>query len=338
MAVLMAAIVAAWSLRAAAAELLPIRVGLVSTAESGPLYIAAANGYFREEGLDAQLKFLDSDAAVRSAVAAGEVDVGAAELSASFFAYAAKHRFKFVASEVSDQPGYPTDALLIGKKAYDAGFRGVKDLPRKRIAMTAAGTGEHYSLVRIANRYRLDPGDLKLVWLKTPGREISALSHGEVDAAVLPFTTALQLRNSGKGAAIIRLSDLAQRQQGVIFARAQTIGANRPLIEKFVRAYRRGVAEYDMTFQQRGDEGDVLPGAHFNDYLALISRRAKLPPEQLKYALPYCDHLARLDLTDIERQLAFWQSEGMVDKRIAAADLLDLSFIGEHIRLPPDAN
>jgi hypothetical protein len=32
----------------------------------------------------------------------------------------------------------------------------------------------------------------------------------------------------------------------------------------------------------------------------------------------------------------FWQDEGMVDKRIAAADLLDLSFIGEHIRAEPN--
>lgn len=337
-AVLLAAIIAAGTLSAAAADLVPIRIGLVPTIESGPLYIAAANGYFKEEGLDAELKFFDTDAQLRRAAAAGKVDVALADLDAALFADAAKHGFKFIASQASDQSGYPTDALLIGKKAHDAGFRSVKDLPGKRIAMTAPGSGEQYSLMRIAHRYGLDPHDLKLVWLKTPAQEIAALARGEVDAAALPFTTVLKLHDAGKGGGVIRLSDLAQRQRGVVFVRAEAIEADRSRVEKFVRAYRRGVAEYDLTFQQRGDEGDVLPGPRFVEYLHLIAQRTKLSPDLLKYALAYCDHLARLDLTDIDRQLAFWQSQGMVDKRVAAADVLDPSFIGEHIRLPPGSN
>jgi NitT/TauT family transport system substrate-binding protein len=335
-AALLAALIAAGTLSAAAADLVPIRIGLVPTIESGPLYIAAVNDYFKEEGLDAELKFFDSDAQLRRAAAAGKVDLALADLDAALFADAAKHGFKFIASQASDQSGYPTDALLIGKKAHDAGFRGVKDLPGKRIAMTAPGSGEQYSLMRIAHRYGLDPHDLKLVWLRTPAREIAALSRGEVDAAALPFSTVLKLHDAGKRGGVIRLSDLAQRQRGVVFARAEAIEADRSRIEKFMRAYRRGVAEYDLTFQQRGDEGDVLPGPRFAEYLRLIAQRTKLSPDLLKYALVYCDHLARLDLTDIDRQLAFWQSQGMVDKRVAAADLLDLGFIGEHIRLPPD--
>jgi NitT/TauT family transport system substrate-binding protein len=335
-AALLAALIAAGTLSAAAADLVPIRIGLVPTIESGPLYIAAVNDYFKEEGLDAELKFFDSDAQLRRAAAAGKVDVALADLDTALFADAAKHGFKFIASQASDQSGYPTDALLIGKKAHDAGFRGVKDLPGKRIAMTAPGSGEQYSLMRIAHRYGLDPHDLKLVWLRTPAREIAALSRGEVDAAALPFSTVLKLHDAGKRGGVIRLSDLAQRQRGVVFARAEAIEADRSRIEKFMRAYRRGVAEYDLTFQQRGDEGDVLPGPRFAEYLHLIAQRTKLSPDLLKYALVYCDHLARLDLTDIDRQLAFWQSQGMVDKRVAAADLLDPGFIGEHIRLPPD--
>jgi hypothetical protein len=98
-----------------------------------------------------------------------------------------------------------------------------------------------------------------------------------------------------------------------------------------MRAYQHSVAEYDLTFQQRDDEATALPGPHFREYLMLIADQAKLPPELLRYALPYCDHLARLDVTDIENQLKFWQGQGMADKAITAADLLDLSFIGSHI-------
>src|SRR5258708_20648159 len=81
------------SMPAAAAELLPVRIGLAHTAESGPLYIAVANGYFRDEDLDAQLKFFASDALVPGAAATGQVDIGVTNLDAAFFGHPPKHGF-----------------------------------------------------------------------------------------------------------------------------------------------------------------------------------------------------------------------------------------------------
>ena len=317
----------------AAADRQPVPIGLVHSAASASLYIGVANGYFTDEGLDAQLNFFNADAPVRKAVSEGKLNYGVATLNASFFDYAAKHRLTIIASQVSDQTGYPATALLISKKAYDAGFRTVKDFPNRRIGMTTADSGVRYRLARIASRYRLPSDAIKLVWLETPAREMAALSRGQVDAVTLPFTTALQVYSSGKGQYIIRLSDLTEWQQGVVFTRAQFIEANRPSVEKFIRAYQRSAAEYDLTFQQRDDEGTVLPGPHFRDYLMLIASQARLPPELLQYALPYCDHLARLDTIDIENQLKFWQGEGMVAKGITSAKLLDLSLIDPHIGL-----
>ena len=307
----------------------PVPIGLVHSAASASLYIGVANGYFTDEGLYAQLNFFNADAPVQKAVAEGKLDFGVATLTASFFDYAAKHRLKIIASQVSDQSGYPATALLISKKAYDAGFRSVRDFPERPIGITTADTGVRYNLARISARYRLPSDAIKLVWLKTPARKMAALSRGEVDAVALPFVTALQVYSSGTGRYIIRLSDLTEWQQGVVFTRAQFIEANRP--KKFLRAYQRSATEYDLTFQQHDDEGMVIPGPHFRDYLMLIARQARLPPELLQYALPYCDHLARLDVTDIENQLKFWQGQRMVDKGVTSSELLDLSFIGRHV-------
>jgi NitT/TauT family transport system substrate-binding protein len=315
------------SIPGAAADRRPISIGLVHGAASAALYIGVANGYFAEESLEAKFEFFDADTRVEKAVAGGKLDLGVASLTGSFFNYAAKHRLKIIASQVSDQTGYPATALLISKKAYEAGFRAIRDLPHKRIGMTTPDTGLRYSLARIAARYRLASDMIEPVWLQTSAKEIAALSRGEVDAAALPFAVALQLYLTGKGAFIIRLSDFAERQQGVVFMRAQTIEADRPKVESFIRAYQRAVAEYDLTFQQRDDEGTVLPGPHFWDYLTLIARQAELSPELLQYSLPYCDHLARLDVTDIENQVEFWQSAGVADKGITGSNLLDLSFI-----------
>jgi NitT/TauT family transport system substrate-binding protein len=308
-----------------------IRIGLTRTPGAGPLFIDAEK-YFAGEGLEVGFEFLPSDALAAARVASGELDIGLAELNAPFFDYAAKHHLVFLASEFSDQTGYPANVLLVGNKAHRAGLRTVRDLANKRIGMTTPGAGVRYSLERVAVRYRIDPSSIETVWLKTSAEEVAALSRGSIDAAMLPFATALTLLQSAKGASIIRLSDLNEWQQGVVFARSETIAARRSAIAAFIRGYQRGAAEYDLTFQQRGDEGHVLPGPHYADYLTLIGRQAKLSPTLLERTLRYCDRLARLDVTDISRQLEFWQGLGRVDKRIAPADLLDLSFIDQPIR------
>ncbi len=197
---------------------------------------------------------------MREAAADGAIDIGAAGLDAPFFDFAARHHLKIIASEVSDRTGSPATGLLISKKAYDAGLHGVRDFPHRRIGMRTQGAGPRYSLARIAARYGFDASRIELTWLDTPEREIEALSHDEVDAVALPYVTALQQGSASKGALIMRLSDFAERQKGVIFTRAEAIAADRRMIEKFVRAYQRGVAEYDLTFQQRDDDGQILAG------------------------------------------------------------------------------
>jgi len=307
-----------------------IRVGVRHTPGAGPLFVAAQS-HFASEGLDVRIEFLASDMLVATRVASGELDIGLAELDGPLFGYAAKHRLVFFASGFSDQAGYPANALLISNKAHAAGFRTMRDLPHKRIGMTTSGAGVRYSLQRVAVRYGLDSSSIETVWLKTYAGEVAALARGEIDAAMLPFEMALTLRQSGKGASIIRLSDLNEWQEGVVFARRDTLDTRRHAIAAFTRGYQLGVADYDLTFQQRGDEGDVLPGPHYADYLTLISRQSKVTPMMLQRTLRYCDRLARLNLTDVGRQLEFWQDLGFVDKQIVPADLLDLSFIDPHI-------
>jgi NitT/TauT family transport system substrate-binding protein len=149
---------------------------------------------------------------------------------------------------------------------------------------------------------------------------------------VLPFATALQ--STSKGSRLLPLSDFAQWQQGVVFTTAKNIAANRDLIERFMRAYQRGTAEYQLNFLHYDDGGDFIPGPKYDRYLDAISREVKISPVMLAITKTYCDRRANLDVADISKQVHFWQDQGRLDKRIVAADLLDLSFIGEETIAP----
>jgi NitT/TauT family transport system substrate-binding protein len=311
----------------AADELAPVRIALTREASVAPLLIAVDAGFFKSAGLNPQLAFFDSDSSVSAAVASGKADIGMAALSATFYRRAAAHHLKIIASRSSEQTRFPMYAFLISKEAHAAGFSGVRGLVNARIGVADADSGEYYGLYSIASRFSLDSGAIKTTTFKSPAGELSALARGDIDATILPIATAL--RAAHKGRSLLPLSNFAQWQQGVVFAGAQAIAANRSLIENFMRAYQRGTAEYALNFLSYDDGGDFIPGSHYDQYLGMIARQVHASTDALARTKTYCDRRANLDVADIEKQVEFWQNRGRIDKGIVAADLLDLSFIGE---------
>lgn len=313
-------------LGAAAGEVEAVRIGLVRSANAGPLYISVAAGYFTSEGLDPQVEFLPSDADVTDAVASRRVDIGLAALSAPFYREAADHYLKIIASEASDQTGFPMYAFLLGAKTAQLRSSGARRLLQARFGVAETEPGAYYGLFSAASRFKIAPEHLQVQWLKSPDQALAALSHGDIDAAVVPFETAIQ--SDGKDAPLVRLSDLTTWQQSVVFAAAEKIAGRRQLIERFVRAYRRGTADYRLNFLEYDDGGDFIPGPRYREYLDVIAHQSHTTAALLARTKTYCDPRANLDVADIQRQVKFWQDQGRLDRRIAAGDLLDLSFIG----------
>ena len=312
---------------AAAPHAEPLRVGLVRSASAGPLYIAAAEGFFSAEGLDGSLRFLGSQAAVTAAVARGELDVGVAELRGSFYTDAAAHRLKIIASLAIDQAGFPLHVLLIGAPARRAGLAGVRDLPGRRIGLGDADSGARYGLAAAATRFGVDPASILLRVLPGPARALDSLARGEIDAALVPAAVATgQVRG---GEALLRLSDFAVSQQSVVFTAAQTIEQRRALLERFMHAYQRGTAAYHFNFLQYDDGGDFIPGPAYARYAGEIARQAGVSAAVLAATRSYCDRRGSLDAGDLDRQVKFWQDQGKLDRNVSAGTLVDLSFIGE---------
>ena len=58
------------------------------------------------------------------------------------------------------------------------------------------------------------------------------------------------------------------------------------------------------------------------------------PPERVAEGLPFVDAGGRLNVGDIYNQVAFWQTQGRVDKSVDAKAILDLSLVQGHFNLP----
>ena len=304
----------------------PVRIALVRSVASAPLYIAIQNGAFAAESLDARLDFVASDALATAAVANGDDDIAMTNLTPAFFNYAAMHRLKLLASQVSEQTGFPGHVLLVDKKAYADGLRSIRDLRHRKIGIISAEPSVRYAFSRIAEQYRIGMANTKIVAFRTASGAVAAMSSGLIDAAALPYIDVARRAEKLGGAAVLRLGDAVEWQEGGVVASAQTIESHRPLVEKFMRAYLRGTVDYDITFLQRDDEGTMLPGQNYGTYLEMIADRTGVAPALLQLVLPYCDRLGRLDAGDVKRQIAFWQGKGLVGRQVSSANLFDFSF------------
>lgn len=303
-----------------------VDIGLTREASAAPLFIAVEEGYFAAVGLEPHLTFFKDDPSVSAAVASGKVDIGFAALSSSFLSYAAAHELKMIASRSSDQSRFPMYVLLMKREAHSVRLDGVRKLVGAHIGVSDPGSSAYYALFEIASRFGLARDSIKTVSLKSSGDELRALSRRQIDAALLPYPTAIH--SVTRQNSLLPLSNFAQWQQGVVFTTANDIATKRDLVERFVRAYQRGTADYALNFLQYDDGGDFIPGPRYAKYLELIGRQAHVSSKVLATTKTYCDRRGNLDGVSIGAQVQFWESTGRLDKRIVAADLIDFSFIG----------
>jgi len=310
--------------RPATAE--PIAIGVLKLVSSGPIFIAAEKGYFAAEGLEPALKFFDAAQPVSLAVVASDIDIGVTGLTAGFFNLAGKGALKIIAAQSREEPGYHLIAYLAGNHAYEGGLRALADLPDHSVALTQIGSTFHYSLGLLADKLHFDLARLRLVPLQSLPNMVSALTGGQVDAALVPATAALPMVERGEARLLGWVGDETPWQLGAIFTAPKTISERRALLEKFLRAYRKGARDFYDAFLTRTAEGQPVEGGDAAAYLAIFAKYTGQPAEQLRLGIPYIDPEGRLLVPDIYRQVAWYQAQGLVDKSVAAGTILDLSF------------
>ena len=308
-------------------------IALLRLSSSGPIFIAQEKGWFKEAGLELTMKDFQAAAQVPLAVVSGDADLGVTAFTAGFYNLAAKGGLVVVAAQSAERPGYQLNVIAVTNAAWDAGVRSVKDLVGKRVAVTTVGSSVHYSLEVVARKHGVDTKALTIVALQTIPNMVAAFKGGQVDAAVFPITTFRQVEAEGSGKPIAYVGDEVPWQLGAVFTSPKTIADRRPLVEKFLVGYRRGAAAYHLAFGKR-ENGKLIPGPNYDEMIGILSTVLKQPPDRVAAGLPFIDPEGRLDVGDIYKQVAFWQSTGQVARDADPKSFIDLSFIQGHFNVP----
>lgn len=178
------AVAVALLVAAVAARAEPLTLAVARGPVSLLVYVAQARGYFREEGLDLQLRECGSGRDCHRLLSEGGVDVAtAAELVVTLNAAARPEHAIFATISASSH-----QIKLVARRSVGgstpAGLRG------RRIG-TVIGTSAQYYLHRWMVFHGLEPRDVQLVPM-APDRIVDALRRGEIDAAAIwePYASA----------------------------------------------------------------------------------------------------------------------------------------------------
>jgi NitT/TauT family transport system substrate-binding protein len=318
---------------AAAQKLEKISIGALRLSSSGAVFIARDKGYFREQGLDAEVTILTAAQQVPVAVTSGDIDLGVTGLTAGFYNLAGKGALKIIAAQSREEPGYQLVSYMVTNKAYEAGFRSLKDFPGKRVAMTTTGSTFHYSLGKLAQKYGFDIKSITLVPLQTLPNMSAAFKGAAVDATLAPVTTTRALESDGAGKILGWVGDETPWQLGALFTSPKMVASRRPALEKFIRAYQKGARDYHIAFNAR-DKGKEVQGPGYDEAIQILAKTLEQTPALVRDGLPYVDPDARLDVGDVYNQVAFWKGQGLVDQAVDAKAILDLSFVKGHYNVP----
>src|ERR1700742_5208560 len=89
-----------------AEEPLKAKVGVLRLSSSAPVFIAQDKGYFREAGLDIELKFFDAAQPIAVATTSGDVDFGVTAFTAGLYNLAGKGTLKVIGGMSREKAGY----------------------------------------------------------------------------------------------------------------------------------------------------------------------------------------------------------------------------------------
>src|SRR5215475_9664368 len=88
-----------------------------------------------------------------------------------------------------------------------------------------------------------------------------AVGTSQVDAAIMPAPYARELLASNQAKLIGWYSELDEQQLGALFVSRRMLETRRSVVEKFVRAYRRGAADYAAALMRKISTPNERPTA-----------------------------------------------------------------------------
>jgi NitT/TauT family transport system substrate-binding protein len=298
-----------------------IKIGLLKTVGTTPIFIAEEKGYFAAEGLDVENVVFDSAEPIAVAVVSGAIDIGATGLTAGFYTLAGQGALKMLASDSFERPGFQGQAVLVSNRAWAAGLKSFTDLPGHSVAISQIGGAPHYSLGLLAEKFGIDLKSLRVLPLQSNVNRIAAVTGGTADTAIIPVTYAMPSIQHGDAKLLGWVGDNTPWQVAAVFVSTKSTNERGAMLKRFLRAWQHGVDDYRAAFI--GPDQKLRFGATAPAILAVIAKYTGQPEADIRLGISYLDAQSRIDMKDVQHQIDWYRAQGMLKGDVDANGVVD---------------
>ena len=306
----------------AAAE--PVKIATVKSTALGAIYVAIDKGYFKAVGIEPEFANFNSPGLVPPAIVSGSADIGSTGVSAQLYALAAKGAVKIIAGQAREHQGFQVNAFMVSNAAFAAGLSSLDKLAGHSIAISLIGSPVHYAAAQVALKHHVALEKLRFLALQANGNIVSAVTGGTADTGVVPATVMAPSLAKHDLKLLAWVGDEVQWQSSALIASPKMLNEHGDVVKRFLTALRRGLHDFHAAFT--APDGTRRDGPGAKEALAIMAKYLGQPPEELKLAVPYVDPDARLDFSDMKRQLAWFEAQNMLKDKVTLDQVIDKRF------------
>ncbi|GEM_PF-418066 len=305
-----------------------LRLGHVPLVSSGPIFLAAARGYFDKVNLKIEQHLYTDGALAIPALVAGELDISATTCNAGLFNAIGKGApYKLFADRGQEKPGSGTMSIVVSKAFVEKGVTGLDKfapLKGKRLAIQAPGSIDQYLLGKALQKVGID-APTGVQWqsgIKYPDM-VKLMGADRIDAAEIPVPLSYLAEKENVGKLIGWGSDIEPNAQLACFAIHESI-----LTKNFSAAVR-----FAMVSLYAGREFNAAAAKADDSVVKIIEEATKLPAAVIKSGAPHWTWMAEDGVPNVKsvmRQADYWHSYfKLVPKAVTAKQVFDLAAVKE---------
>jgi len=284
-----------------------LRVGLLPILDALPMYVAEAEGYYREQGLEVELTLFGSALERDAALQAGQLDLELNDLVSALLLNKDGDRVRVIRLAYRGNPTLPMMLILAAPTSQ---IRTPADLKGVPIAISG-NTVIEYSTDRLLEAAGLAPADVqKIEVTKIPVRA-EMLAKGQVQAATLPEPMASLAIQQGAR----RIVDDGQSGIGlsVVTARKDVVARSAAQLRRFLVAYEKAVETLAHSPEK---------------YRGLFVDKAKIPDAlRDSLAVPPYPKAQVPSREEVAAVTAWARQKGLVARDVSYEELVDGSLL-----------
>jgi len=309
----------------------PVRVGTTNSSSDAPLFIAAAKGYFKAEGIDVEFTSFDSAAKMIAPLGTGQLEVGAGSPAAGFYnAVARGLDVRMVADKGSMPPGYGYLPLLVRKDLVDSGkVKSIADLKGMKFALPAQGTTTDSTLNEALKKGGLKWTDAEVVYMGFP-QHVVAFQNKAIDASVTTEPSATRSEQLGVAVRYMPGDVVYPNQQvAVILYGGKFIKEQPEIGRKFMKAYIRAVRDYNDALSN-----GKLAGANAAEIIKILTESTNIKDPKVYASITPngCNPDGKVNEESLRKDMQFFKDRNLIEGNVTVDQVIDHSFVAAALK------